>query len=284
MINKIFLNIIFTVLLFATGSACLQAEEVSVRSELDFVKKAVKDGFCDLAEGKLNMLLNLNISRTMQAEAHFLRGRVYYERGLPAKAIAEFNIVMERFNDSECTEHAVYWIAEVYFKEGNYEQALVFYNLLIKNFPASEYVPYSVYSEAWCYEKLGEYAMAVEMFDEVCRKYSRTDLAVKASYQSAELLSRTNDYKKAVAVLEDFLDKYPVNERVFDAYYLLGDCFYKLEDYNRAVENFVNAMNSTSNNPWKALAEYKIAKAYLCQGKSDLSEKYFEKAAAESDD
>ncbi|MFH1665905.1 MAG: hypothetical protein ABIA77_07165, partial [Candidatus Omnitrophota bacterium] len=61
------------------------AEDASIQSELDFTRKAVKDGFYDLAESKLNFLLARDIPDDVEAEARFLLGMVYYEKKFPAR-------------------------------------------------------------------------------------------------------------------------------------------------------------------------------------------------------
>ena len=102
--------------------------EKQSQSEVDFARKAIKDGFYDLAENKLSGLLASNVSEDLAAEVHLLLGRVYYEKGLSRKALQEFGFILESFRGSNLVDAATYWIAEVYFKEGNYEEALAAYS------------------------------------------------------------------------------------------------------------------------------------------------------------
>ena len=167
------------------------AQDKDIRSELDFARKAIKDGFYDQAESKLNSILGKGVPKEIEGEVHLLLGRVYFSTDLPAKALSEFSIIIDSFRDADLDARATYWMAEVYFKESDYKQALAEYQKVIKQYPASEYVPYSYYSQAWCYEKLGESDAAIESFREVLKFYPDSELAVKAAYKLAEILYST---------------------------------------------------------------------------------------------
>jgi len=70
------LNRIITILLLSTVfGLTAHANENMAQAELDFAKKAVKDGFFDLAESKLNTLLLFEVSKDTEAEAHLLMGK-----------------------------------------------------------------------------------------------------------------------------------------------------------------------------------------------------------------
>ena len=78
------LNIILLLLTFACSTQLYGAQN-QVQSEIDFSKKAIRDGFYDLAEEKLNALLVAGIPKELGGEVHLLLGRVYYEKSLPAR-------------------------------------------------------------------------------------------------------------------------------------------------------------------------------------------------------
>ena len=117
--KALLLMIVFVLVPLSAG-----AIEEYPQSEIDFTKRAIKDGFYDLAENKLNLLLKMDIPKRFEAEAHILLGRVYYSKALPQKAISEFNSVLDHYRNSGFADQATYWIAEVYFKEKKFEQAL----------------------------------------------------------------------------------------------------------------------------------------------------------------
>ena len=118
-------TILYTMLLLL-ASPVFSADNMdrSFQSDLDFARKAINDGFYDMAENKLAGLLDQKLPSAVEAETRLLMGRMFYEKSQPAKALAEFNIIRERFANSGFAPGAVYWTAEVYFKDGSYEQAL----------------------------------------------------------------------------------------------------------------------------------------------------------------
>ncbi|MGB3057019.1 MAG: tetratricopeptide repeat protein, partial [Candidatus Omnitrophota bacterium] len=189
------------VLLFIIPCLSANAIEEHFRSEIDFAKKAIRDGFYDVAENRLSVLLNANIPRQIGTEAHLLLGRIYYEKSLPQKALSEFNFVLDRYKESGFADQATYWIAEVYFTEGHFEQALVYYQDVIEDYPSSKYVPYSLFSQAWCYEKMGEYGTATDILRENIQKYPNSELAVRSRYKVAEILYKSGRYGNAASDL-----------------------------------------------------------------------------------
>ena len=176
--------IIILLLLIFVGSIRSFGVENQVQSEIDFSKKAIRDGFYDLAEDKLNALLVAGIPKELGGEVHLLLGRVYYEKSLPGKALTEFNFVLDQFKNTELAAQAAYWIAEVYFKQADHDQALGYYELVSESYASSKYVPYARYSQAWCYERMGEYGTAVDAFRDVAEAYPQSELAIKARYKT----------------------------------------------------------------------------------------------------
>ncbi|MFH1878039.1 MAG: tetratricopeptide repeat protein, partial [Candidatus Omnitrophota bacterium] len=273
--------IIASCLLFHSLHVC--AEEKPFQNDIDFARKAIKDGFYDLAEGKLNYLLVTDIPREVEIEVHILLGRIFYEKLMPIQALTEFNLILDRYRDSDYASAAAYWIAEVYFREENFEQALSYYNMIITSYPSSEFIAYAYYSQAWCYYEMGEYPAALDAFREVSRIFPDDELAVKAKYKVSEIMYKTALYPEAIRELGSFIKNYPVNEQIFDAYYMIGDSFYKLEDFNAAVENLTRSLQCGKDEPWRPVAAYKLARSCFQTGRIELSEQYFEQVLAETD-
>ncbi|MCK4851965.1 MAG: tetratricopeptide repeat protein, partial [Candidatus Omnitrophica bacterium] len=274
----------FLVIMFLVSGVFANAVEDRFRSEMDFARKAVKDGFYVVAENKLTSLLDLDIPEKFEAEVHMLLGRIYYERSLLRRAIQEFDFVLEHFRDNDIADMAVYWTAEVYFKEENSEQALAAYQSVLNDYPSSRYAPYSSYSQAWCYEKLGEHETAVEMFRETAKAYPQDKVAIKAGYKTAEILHREGRDEEAIAELKAFIEKYPVNERIFDAYYMLGDCYYRTGDFKNAAANLGRSLQGAEDRPWEALAGYKIARSCVCLSDGEKAEEWFTRVNNDSTD
>ncbi|HPS20357.1 MAG TPA: tetratricopeptide repeat protein [Candidatus Omnitrophota bacterium] len=254
----------------------------SVADELDFARKAIKDGFYDTAENKLNEILEKEIVPDEQADAHLLLGRVYYEKSLYAKASAEFRFIVDRFQDTDSMIAAIYWLGEVSFKEKNYRQSVSYFQEVLDSFPGSEYAPYAMLSVAWACDALGEPAGAIEMCRDIIKKYADTDLAVDAQYKIGEILYSDGKYGEAISELKCFIEKYPVNERIFEVCYMLGDSYLETSSYREAADMLARSMKSGADISWKAAAEYKLGIA--CDKMKDTaeSEKWLLKAVDDS--
>ena len=113
--NSVVLLLLVMCLTVVSGSAGSE----DFQSQVDFARKAIQDGFLDLAESKLNMVIGTEAPRRIQAEAHLLLGRVFYEKSLSQRALQEFDFVVAQFGDTDLVDMSAYWVAEVYFKEGS---------------------------------------------------------------------------------------------------------------------------------------------------------------------
>ena len=272
------------ILIFVVSNLFAYADTYDYQPEIDFARKAIKDGYFELAESKLNAILYLDIPKILEGEARLLLGRVHYSKADPVKALSEFNYVLTEFNDPDFLANAHYWSAEVYFDQGLYVRALSEYQTVINDYSVSEYVPFAIYSQAWCYEKMGEYKMAIDSYRDLIKKFPQKELAIKGQYKIAEILYSNHNNIEARNEMLVFIQKYPVTEKIFDAYYILGDIYFKLDDKENAINNFQKSLNGGANKQWKASAEYKLAKLNYLNGDLSESDNWFDKATQDSTD
>ncbi|MBF0493517.1 MAG: tetratricopeptide repeat protein [Candidatus Omnitrophica bacterium] len=251
-----------------------------IEGSLAFAKKAIKDGFFDIAEKKLSEMLKMNLPFESLAEVHLILGRIDLEKGEFQDASQEFNLILEQFSASPFADAAMYWLAETYYREKNYKEAIPAYQKVIDDYPVSKYAPFSLYSEAWCYEALGEVDTAVEILSDVSKNYPNTVPEAKALYKTGEILYKTGKFNKAASVLISFTEKYPVNENVFEAYYLLGDCYFKIGEKQKAIFVFEKLIQGEKIGYLKDKILVKLADAYASRSDFASSLKYFNDASS----
>ncbi|MBF0215641.1 MAG: tetratricopeptide repeat protein [Candidatus Omnitrophica bacterium] len=258
--------------------------DISVGDELDFARKAIRDGFFDIAEIKLNELLSQPITTHIEGEACLMLGRIYYEKGAYAKAIQEFKMLSDNLTDRTSVDAAMYWTGEVYFKEASYPLAIEEFQSVLTEYPESRYAPFALFSQAWCFQNMGETKSAIALFRDVSNKYPLSELAIRSKYMVGEILYELKQYKEAVIEMKEFIRSYPVNERIFDAYFILGDSLYREGSFRDAVDNFNKALVAPEKSEWEGALIYRTGKSHAAMGNLDEAEKWFYRARNESSD
>ena len=88
--------------------------------DLSFAKKALNDGFYDLAVEKLQFFLNRYPNSPHKDEVYLVLGKCFYKQGELKKALYEFQLITNKPQTSDFTDEALYWIGEVYFKSRDF--------------------------------------------------------------------------------------------------------------------------------------------------------------------
>lgn len=147
-------SIAFLMLLIFVNVFAFAAENAE-EPDFVFARKAFNDGFYDLAKDRLEFFLRSYPDTARLYEIHNLLGRCYYNQDNLARALYEFDLVLDTPEGSVFQDEAAYWSAEIYLKNGDSKKALEFYQKVIDDFPSSKYLPYALYSKGWTYYKLG---------------------------------------------------------------------------------------------------------------------------------
>src|SRR3989338_2846011 len=185
--------LLFSILYATHFNLYAQQEE----GELLFARKAIKDGFFDIAENKLQSFLKKYPNSLHKFEAYLLLGKCFYNTGDYKKALYEFQLIIDNPEASELEDEAYYWTGEVYFKSGNFNEAIRFYQIIIDDHKDSSYLAFAYYSLAWSYYELNDYNKAVEVFQKVASDFPLDRLAVKAEYKICEIFYEREEFAKA---------------------------------------------------------------------------------------
>ena len=256
----IIITVLITCLLLQNNILCAQAQE----SEILFAKKAIDDGFYDLAVEKLQVFLGKYPDSLHKSEAHLLLGKCFYNKGEFKKALYEFELITKDPEAGELEDDALYWTAEVYFKSGQYDKAMDYYQRIIDDFQDSPFLSFSYYSIGWCYYELKEYAEALDELETVISRFPLISIVVKAEYKICEILYEAKEFAKARLRIYNFLKAHPLNESRADLYYMLADSSFYLGDFKDAIRNFDEALSMAAEDAqWRNLAIYRKGRAYF---------------------
>ncbi len=158
-------NLIVAIALILLSHAAF-AVETREEADFTFAKKALNDGFYDLAGQRLEAFLRNYPRSSHPYEAHALLGRCYYQQNNYPRALYEFEVVLNASEGSEFQDEALYWTGEIYLRNGDFKKALEFYQRIIDDFASSKYLSYAIYSKGWAYYKLGSFDDAAKCFRE----------------------------------------------------------------------------------------------------------------------
>ena len=270
------------------------AQESSKEVESFFVaKKALEDGFYDVALGLLERFLNNYPQSEKRPEAKLLIGQCYFFQNKFLEALAKFEEPIQvKDKDSDSVKDACYyWIAEVHFRGNDFKTAASYYQKIIDEFPKSIYRMHAYYSLGWSLFEAQGYTKALEYFKVVADKYPNQNLSQDASFKIAECLYYLKDYTK----LKDFLSSYQKNypkdtQRLPYVFFYLAEANYYLADYPAAIENYLKSIKSTADNKTQALSKLGLVWSYLKLEKYnevesailDIKKEYLEKKNLEA--
>jgi TolA-binding protein len=264
--------------LFFVASSAFAAENTEDAGFM-VARKAFNDGFYDLAKDKVEAFLDLYPHTPYLYDAHLLLGRCFYNLNNPAKAVNEFNIILETPGGSTLEDEALYWMGEISFNEGDYNKALEYYQDIIKRFPSSRYVSYASYSKGWAYFELGFLEEAIDSFRDVSQKYPFDKIAMDSQFRIGECEYLMGRFPKASEELTAFMEKFPVSEKTLDSYYMSGETLFSLGRYKESVESLKRALAIAPKARWAGLARYRIARAYFLSGDYVNSSENFKRCA-----
>lgn len=102
-------------------------------------------------------------------------------------AILGFNLILQKYPDSDLADNAQYWIGECYYAQGNYPVAIQEFNKVSKNFSISDKSADAILKIGYSLMKLSRKEEAVKLFHRVISSYPKTNSALLAEKKLKEL-------------------------------------------------------------------------------------------------
>jgi len=185
-------------------------------------------------------------------------GKENYQKENYKKAREYFYYLVSFYPGSGEATQGQYLLAKSYYDQGKYDLALLEFELIIDRYPNSEYVDDAYYFIGYCYfnespdlqRDLGLVGMAIDSFETVILDYqlsnrvedakkglleARTKLA-KKNYYIGKFYLRQDKYQSAEIYFQDIIDNYNDTEFVDDSIFYIGECNQK----NNLLENAVS--------------------------------------------
>ncbi|MCK5305883.1 MAG: tetratricopeptide repeat protein [Candidatus Omnitrophica bacterium] len=248
--------------------------------------------------------LNFCVLAFAATDSQLLRqGQEYFDSQKYEKAAAAFQVLIEKYPDSEYMPYAFYGQGLSYLKSGEYKKAKGRFREVLSEYVDEKKIAVdSMLGLAECYRKLGEYNLAISTYDKIYRKYpgKRAEVNMgkawtfytKGDMPSAErcfqkliksssnlkslekiyilgtMYKEQNDHKKAIEVFK----KIPKDSVLIDdTYYQMGDIALKVKNHEKAIEFLRGVKSQTSYFNKKVnlleMARYRMAATYYSQDK-----------------
>jgi outer membrane protein assembly factor BamD len=210
----------------------------------------------------------------MDAQFYFDRGVKLLKKKEYARAIEEFNTVVESFSGSAVVDSALFYLAESHFKNEDYLTAAYNYERVYTDYPSSEFVAESQYKKALSYYMESPKAaldqentrLAMDEFGRFIENFPSNPLIPEAQkrieelreklaykdYSSAELYRRMKNPESLEAALiyyQSVIDEYPRSIWVDHSRLGMGIVYLMKKDRDKAREIFKQLTESDRTNP-----------------------------------
>lgn len=267
-------NFILSFIFLSFGTAAFAIGNVE---DADFAsaEKAFRSGVYDMAQTRLESFLKVYPHTAYLYQAHSLLGQCYYHQNIQARALYEFDLVLNAPGGNNFQDEALYWSGEVYFGAGDFNKSIELYQRLIDDNPSSKYLPYAIYARGWSYYKLGLLDEAERSFRNTIARYPLGKTAAEAKFRIGEIEYLLGRYDAAEKELAEFEEKFPVSEKTADAYYLSGEVMFYRSKYKDAAASFERALKISPEAKWSYFARYRMAMALAQLGDYEASSKQF---------
>lgn len=213
--------------------------------------------------------------RTLTAEAHYLRGKLFFRLNREDEGLAEWEtlyrdypesdfreeiakVMIARYSDrgdiesqkrvlnslvsdypnTEDGEQYLLLLGEIADNENDSTTAIAAYSQLTRDFPESEYYREALYRIGYHYSERNEHIRASEYFKTIVDIAIYDELHEKALYNLGVSYYFGSENNLAITTFNQFTDSFDASEYGADAAYFVGTIYLEENDYSRAANWF----------------------------------------------
>lgn len=272
----------------------------------------LKEGNLNYAYSAFKTVAKEGASEAMKEEASFTMGKVNFQRGQFADAIADFSAFLSQFPSSRWRTEANELLAQAYLKTSNYDQAiahlesirnkstslqqayqrvtlqkgqllfndsrfqqaLVYFDKSIA-FPVHrELAAQAYYLKGECHALLNQSGQAREAYQK-CTTMGSNQWAVRAQYGLGYVAYNAKEYAGARGYFTSFLERSsPTDQFYQDALIRLADCQYVLKQYSEAIRTY-GRVSAPQLQPY---VNYQLGLVHRMNGDDKKAQTAFQKA------
>lgn len=215
----------------------------------------------------------INNDNPQEDYAYFQKGVVRDFQDKSDEAIAQLDVVINRFSYSRYYDDAIFKKAQIQLAAKDYRLAIQTFTRIIENLAQSPFIPYAYEGRAQAYFNLEDYDQVkadyitildeymlsrvsnsallglqntlklqnnVIEFDQWLRKYRlahpENDQLENIEFEAAVNLYNGGQYDAALGAFEDYQKNYPQSGRVYEAKFYRAESYYRLQNIDKALE------------------------------------------------
>ncbi len=264
---------IFLIVVIAVIFPCLGLTQ---DADLEVARKALEDGFYDIAEGILKKYSAENL--LYQDQARVLLAKVYAKEG---KRKSAFKILLEMRSlpdlEPDLRLDVYQTLISLYREVNDLDSALTLAKEMI-DLQDQKIRAKGLELASDIYLSKEEYSSAITLLQKFIGKDVPRQVREIARFKLAQVYYEKQDLDKAKNLFEHFIYDFPESEYLSSAYFFLGKINYELGHYEEAIEYFDKVSLIYKNQEWGGYALQGKAWALLRMGKLDQAEEVLKKA------
>lgn len=260
-----------------------QQESAKEAEALFVAKKAIDDGFYDVALSLLERFLKNYPLTENSAEVNLLIGECYFHQNKYLDALSKFNELLAQPSAKKIEDAIRYWIAEVHFRGNDFSKAATFYRSIIDKFPKSSYLASAYYSLGWCLFQEQQWKESLEFFSLVEKQFPKESGNQDVYFKIIECLYNLKDYAALQEKLTLYLKRYSKdNAKIAYLYFYSAEADYYLNNFKEAVDTYSKVLAKTDDEKMVGLSKLGMGWSFLRLKQYKQAEEIFQEIKKES--
>lgn len=219
----------------------------------------------DLAIAALSASLAANAKWRQADETLLVLARAHRKQNALDEAIKAAKRLVTEFPESKLLDAGHFRLGEFSYAADDYKSAVAEYDVVLQKWGDSAYAPYAMYGKGWGQLKLRDFKNAAESFTGLITKHKDHKLTPDSRFARALCRRQTEDHKGVIEDVGEFLKSNPDVGQKANALYERGLSEVALKEYPAAVATFGTILkeNPKYENADKVL--YELAWAHKSQ-------------------
>jgi len=158
-------------------------------------------------------------------------------------------------------------LGTIFMEEGNYEDAEQEFNLLWEKYKDSEFAPEALYKRAECLAQLSRANEAAAAFKLFATTYPHNTLAGEAALRSGDAKVQMEAFDDAIAEYLAILDTTPDPDTELETRYRLAVTYHNMKNYAASAEAFGMIVSSFPDSKYAVESRVRMGDYHLREGK-----------------
>ncbi len=196
---------------------------------------------------------------------------IHHMNGQRDEAKAEVSELLKVAKIPSVIGDSGFLLGTIFMEEGNYEDAEQEFNLLWEKYKESEFAPEALFKRAECLAQIDRASDAAAAFKLFAKSYPHNPLAGEAALRSGDAQVQMEAFDGAIAEYLALLKTQPDPDTELETRYRLAVTYHNKGDYAASAEAFEGIIKAFPDSKYAAEARVRIGDFHLREGK-DLTQ------------